>query len=203
MPKSHLEFLVEEPSTEAFLQALLPQFLKISFSVSVFQGKKDLLNNLPARLLGYRHWLPQDWGIVVLVDRDNQDCQRLKQDLENTVQRSGLHTRTQAGASAWQVVSRIAIEELEAWFWGDWEAVRQAFPNVDKDVVSKPKYRDPDAIAGGTWETLERTLQNHGYYKGGLQKIDLARRIGPHFKPEDNRSQSFKVFWQAVLEAVQ
>ena len=29
---------------------------------------------------------------------------------------------------AWQVVNRIAIEELQAWHFGDWEAARQANP---------------------------------------------------------------------------
>ncbi len=185
------------------MKALLPRFLKIGFTVTVFQGKHDLLKKLNSRLKAYSRWLPHDQGIVILVDRDNQDCSMLKQQLENIVKTSGLVSRTHVGALVWQVVSRIAIEELEAWFWGDWDAVRQAFPNVDKHVVSNPKYRNPDAITGGTWEALERTLQKHGYYKGGLQKIDFARKIGSYLNPANNRSQSFIVFWRAVLEALE
>ena len=55
MTAGHLEFLVEEPSMEAFLRALLPRLLPRdrSFEVHPFQGKSDLLDKLQARLRGY------------------------------------------------------------------------------------------------------------------------------------------------------
>ena len=128
----HLVLLVEEPSMEAFLTALLPRMLPAgrTFEIRVFQGKHDLLRNLQARLSGYRHWLPHDWRLVVLVDRDNDDCRALKAQLEQTAAAAGLLSRAEAGGHPWQVVNRIVIEELEAWYFGDWDAVRAAYPRV-------------------------------------------------------------------------
>jgi hypothetical protein len=73
MTALHLELLVEEPSMEAFLRALLPRMLPAghTFEVHPFQGKDDLLGKLKARLRGYAQWLPEDWRIVVVVDRDD------------------------------------------------------------------------------------------------------------------------------------
>ena len=44
----HIEFLVEEASTEAALQLLLPRMLNtdITFALHPFQGKTNLLGNL-------------------------------------------------------------------------------------------------------------------------------------------------------------
>ena len=111
-----------------------------------------------------------------------------------------LSTRTRAGGKPYAVVNRLAIEELEAWYFGDWEAVRAAFPRVDLTIPSKAKYRDPDAIIGGTWEALERIFQNAGYYKTGLRKIEAARSIAEHMDPSRNRSRSFQVLRDALTE---
>lgn len=77
----HLELLVEELLMEALLRELLPCILPVdrSFEIHTFQGKRDLLGKLENRLKGYARWLPADWRIVVVVDRDDDDCLRLKQ----------------------------------------------------------------------------------------------------------------------------
>lgn len=187
---------------EAFLQALLPRLLpeRCSFELHPFQGKGDLLRKLPARLRAYRHWLPADWRIVVLIDRDDADCNVLKQQLERIADEAGLRTRTAANGGPWQVVNRIAIEELEAWYFGDWSAVRAAYPAVPADVPRQAAYRDPDAIKGGTWEAFERILQRGGYFKTGLRKIEAARAIGSHIDPARNRSASFRRFAETLRE---
>ena len=143
---------------EAFLQASLPRLLPLetTFRVQVFGGKRDLLAKLESRLRGYARWLPDDYRIVVAVDRDNEECLALKERLEEAAHRAGLLTRTRAAARPWQVVNRVAIEELEAWYFGDWEAVRVAYPRVSATIPNKAAYRIPDAIAGGTWEAFER-----------------------------------------------
>ena len=48
MKASHLEFIVEEPSIEAFLAGLMPRMLgtQTTFSIHPHQGKMDLLNKL-------------------------------------------------------------------------------------------------------------------------------------------------------------
>lgn len=198
----HLEIIVEEPSVEAALLLLMPKLIgDATFAVYVHQGKHDLLANLPNRLRGYKGRLPEDWRIIVLVDRDQDACPALKQRLEMVAVAAQLNTRA-AGGNTIHVVNRIAVEELEAWFFGDWNAVKIAYPKVSANIPEKQKYRDPDAIQGGTWEALETVLKRHGYFQTGLRKIEAARSIAQHMDPERNRSKSFQVFRDAVLEAV-
>lgn len=100
------------------------------------------------------------------------------------------------------MVNRIVVEELEAWYFGDWEAVRAQYPRVPATVPQRRGYRDPDAIAGGTWEAFERVLQKHGYFEQGLAKIDAARCLGARIEPERQRSASFQTFHAALKETL-
>lgn len=204
MPAAHFELLVEEPSMEAFLRALLPRLLPKdrTFKVHPFQGKQDLLSKLEARLRAYASFLPRDWRIVVVVDRDKDDCRALKARLEDIARRAGLHTRSAVSAGKWQLVNRIAIEELEAWYFGDWPAVEAAYPRVDARLPHRRGFRDPDAILGGTWEAFERVMQRHGYFKGGLRKVEAARTIGCQIDPARARSRSLSAFCSVLTEAL-
>ena len=151
----HIELLVEEPSAEAALQVLLPKILPahVSFAVHPHQGKADLLGKLRDRLSGYRAWLPPDWRVVVLLDEDRQDCVLTKRQLEAYARQVGLLTKT-ASRDSFHVVNRLAIEELEAWFVGDVPALVAAYPKVPPTLGQRARFRDPDRIAGGTWEAL-------------------------------------------------
>lgn len=193
----HFELLVEEPSAEAALNELLPRLIGVgaSFRIHPHQGKKDLLESLPGKLRGYSRWLPTNWRVVVLIDLDSGDCKKVKANLERLASQAKLTTKSTATArTAPQVLNRIAIEELEAWFFGDVEALRAAYPRVPPTLAAKRAFRDPDKIMGGTWERLEQVLQRAGYFKGGLAKIAAAREIAKHMNPERNRSRSFCVF---------
>ena len=159
-----------------------------------------MLRSLNGRLSGYKNWLPPDWRLFVMVDRDGDDCRELKKQLEAAAAKSGLRTRSQAGC-CWQVVNRIVIEELEAWYFGDWEAVRNAWPRVPPTIPHRARYRDPDAIPGGTWEAFERILKRHGYFQTGLRKIEAAQAVAAHIDPQRNRSHSFAAFREALAEA--
>lgn len=201
----HLEFLVEERSAEVFLAELLPRILagRATFKIHPHQGKPDLLRKLVNRLKGYRRSLPRDSGIVVLVDRDRRDCLAEKERLEEAAARAGLVSKTAAGPGrCFQVLNRLAIEELEAWFFGDVEAMKAAYPRLPETLAARKPYRDPDAIAGGTWEALERELQKAGYYGAGLAKVEAAGRISRCMDPQRNRSRSFQVFRDGVLAFV-
>lgn len=204
MKTEHLEILVEEPSMEAFLRELLPRMLgaDASFQIYPYQCKDDLLGKLSARLRGYASWLPVTSRIVVIVDRDDDDCSDLKKKMEKMARDAGLRTRTSAASKNWQVANRIAVEELEAWYFGDWETVREVYPKVGANIPNKESYRDPDDILGGTWEAFERVLQKAGYFKNGLRKMEAARAIGKKIDPQRNRSRSFQVFRDAILEAM-
>ncbi|MCC5828232.1 MAG: DUF4276 family protein [Phycisphaeraceae bacterium] len=186
---------------EAALRKLLPCLLgDMSFQVYSHQGKLDLLTRLPDRLRGYSAWLADDHRIVVVVDRDNDNCQALKQRLEQMANNAGLRSRSNAGSQPYQVVNRLAIEELEAWYFGDWNAVRAAYPGVPETIPNQANYRDPDAIPGGTWEAFERILQRAGYFQSGLRKIEAARAVAKHWQPQRNRSRSFQVFRDVLRE---
>ncbi len=199
----YIIFLVEEPSAEAALRFLVPAIVgrEIPFGV-IFHGKAHLLQELATRLQAYRAWLPDDWRIVVLIDEDREDCVALKERLEQAARSAGMVTRTAAGKSNhFQVLNRVAIEELEAWFFGDIEAVVAAYPRVPRTLGRRKRYRNPDGIAGGTAEALERVLQKAGYHLGGLPPRQ-ARRIAAHMDPNRNRSKSFQVFRDALREMV-
>ncbi len=187
-----LEVLVEETSAEYALTALVPAILPgVDYVVRRYQGKHDLLKKLPQRLLGYaRYPGAADARVVVLVDRDDDDCRALRSRLDEMAVEAGL-TATGDGRT---VLNRIAVEELEAWFFGDPQAISSAYPRVPATVATRAGLRDPDAIVGGTWEALERVLQRHGYHKAGLAKTEAALCIADYMDVERNSSRSFQVF---------
>jgi hypothetical protein len=137
----------------------------------------------------------------VIVDRDNEDCRKLKQRLDEIVLREGLRTRS-SDTTRWQVVNRIVIEELEAWYFGDWVAVKSVYPRVSANIPQKEAFRNPDSISGGTWEAFERLMKRAGYFEGGLRKIEAARQIGSRINWQHNSSPSFQYFRDAVLEVL-
>jgi hypothetical protein len=184
MSVAQLEILVEELSMEAALRLIVPKIIgDLPFDVYPYQCKDDLLSKLPARLRGYAAWMPEDYRILVIVDRDDDDCEDLKQQLEKAASDAGLVTKTKANGQVYHVVNRLAIEELEAWYFGDWEAVRAAYPRVDSNLPQKAGYRDSDAVSGGTWEAFEKVLQKARYFKNGLRKIEAARTVAEHMEP--------------------
>jgi hypothetical protein len=201
--KLHLEFLLEGESDEIVLGALLPKILpaEITYAFHVFRSKQNLLKKLPERLRGYRSWLPLNWKIAILRDSDSEDCKKLKEHIKEIIVRENFsifsNTKlTQEGI----IIIRLAIQEMEAWFFGDAEALRQAYPRLPETLDKKKKYRHPDAIPT-PWQELERVLQKAGYHPGG--KIEVARKIAPLLEPSRNRSRSFQLFWQTLINACQ
>lgn len=195
-----LDFYVEEPSAEAALKQLVPAILgkqaeQFEINIFAFNGKQALLKKLPNRLKSYQTWFKADKAlslkIIVLLDRDNDDCSELKEKLNKLAEDAGLVTRT-VHAEQYHVINRIVIEEIEAWFFGDVAAICQAYPSVPASLANRAKYRDPDAIRGGSWEQLEVVLRKE--HPGGLEKIRAAKEISQHMNPDNNRSKSFQLF---------
>lgn len=194
----HLEILLEEPSAEAALDNILHKIIPAgnSWRMLVFSGKADLMDRLDQVLRGYANWITEEYRIVVLIDRDDDICKDLKNRLDQKAIEVGLKVKSRS--TPFQVLNRIAIEELEAWFLGDPTAIRTAYPKVSKQFEYQEKYRSSDEIRGGTWEALERLLQRAGYYPAGLPKIETAKRISLYMDPEKNRSKSFRVFVEGM-----
>ncbi len=195
-----LEVLVEEPSMEEALRHIMPRILRdrARFKTINMRNKGRLLKELPKRLRAYRKRIQggENLKIVVLVDRDSDDCHTLKQRLETIADEAGLATKTAVRDQGdFQVVTRIAIEELEAWFMGDIGALIATFSSLNSARFPN-NFNNPDN--GGTWERLHRFLKRKGIYRNSYPKIDAARKIARHMEPERNRSRSFQAFRQGV-----
>jgi hypothetical protein len=201
----HLEILVEEPSAEAALNSLIPKIVgdDVTFRIIVHQGKAALLKKMVPKLKAYSKWITNEIKIIVLVDLDRDDCKVLKAKLNTIAQDAGLKTKTSIGelTSDFQILNRIAIEELESWFLGDKNAILTTYDKVNPNELNKPKYSTPDSISN-TWEELERLLQKFKYYKGGLSKIQNARMISANMNVNNNSSKSFNVFRNGLLQIV-
>jgi len=202
MTTEFVHVFVEELSAEAFLEGILPGILgRIDFRINRFLGKDDLLAKLEQRLRGLA-WIPRSHKIVVLVDRDDDDASHLRRRLDDIARKVGYTVHSMRSQGQFQVANRLAIEELEAWFFGEVEALRACYPKVPPTLQKREGFRNPDAIAGGTWEAMERVLQSVGYFKGGLRKIELARTVGSHFLPDRCVSDSFREFHAVLRELV-
>lgn len=111
------------------------------------------------------------------MDRDDEDCRKLKQRLDDIVLREGLRTSSRDSARL-QVVNRIAIKKLKAWYFGNWNAVKRVYPRGNANFPQKEAFRNPYVISGGTWEAFEQLMKKAGYFQGGLHKIEAARQLG-------------------------
>lgn len=187
---------------EHTLRALLPRIVPdTAFDIRTFRGKTALRKKLPDRMRGYARWVSAaNTKIVVVVDRDDEDCLELKADLERVAKEAGLPTRA-VGGEAVTVVNRIVVTELESWFLGDVPALCAVYPRVPKTLGEQRKYRDPDTVTDA-WEALERVLQKHGYHDAGLPKLHVAGQVSPHMDVENNRSPSFRTFRDGVRRLV-
>ena len=196
-----LEVLVEEASAEEALRHLLPKVLRGRARVKVINlgSKYKLLKVLGDRLMAYRKRIDKGEAlrIVVLIDRDDDDCVKLKAELERMASTARLPTKTHTDAeSRFLVLNRIVIEELESWFIGDPAALRKAFSKLPAIKGNAGIFRNPDN--GGSWESLHRFLKKYGVYKSSFPKIDAARKIAPHMEIDRNRSRSFQVFVDGI-----
>lgn len=194
---TQLEILVEEQSAEEALRHVLPKLTRGRGRARVLNlgSKHKLLRVLPSRLAAYRQRIEsgEQLRIIVLVDRDSDDCKKLKQKLERMAGNAGLPTKTSPDEEGrFRVLNRVVVEELESWFIGDPEALRKAFSSLPKINTAAGIFRNPDN--GGSWEALHRFLKKHGIYKNSFPKIDAARRIAPHMDVAANSSKSFQTF---------
>lgn len=159
---------------------------------------QSLLHNLPARLRAYGATQDKDLLVVVLVDLDHRNsCKELKKDLLNV-----LNTCPQKP----NCLFRIAIEELEAWFLGDQEAIIRAYPNVNINIL-KNYIQDSQC---GTWELLMDAISpgfrsnmkgSHSQLILG-KKVEFAKRISLHMNVENNQSPSFKCFRDGIRKHI-
>lgn len=175
-------FLLEEASMKAVLDILLPRILpdNVGYKTIAHSGKSDLQESIPRKL---RAWRQPDTKFVIVQDQDSGDCMKIKQALAELARPAGR-----------KVLIRIVCRELEAWYFGDLQAVSIAYHKDVTALQEKSKYRNPDAI-GNPKEELRKIFPCH-------QQIDGARRIAVHMDIGKNRSESFRQFVSGVLKLI-
>jgi hypothetical protein len=208
----HIEVLVEDSSGAALMAHLVPKWLGENHAghtwrIHAYKGvgripkkmtgetdaaKKTLLENLPKLLNGYGQTPGYD-AVLVLADTDNRDVLAFRGELHAVLEQCGQAPRTMFG---------LATEEIEAWYFGDREALLSAYPRADKKVLNR--YQQ-DAVCG-TWEMLADALvkggaamlKQQGFFKSGEFKHECANRIGPLMDVARNQSPSFRDTRQAM-----
>ncbi len=198
-----LHILVEGPAEAALLRGWLRRFLPgHTASIIEHRGKgrlsadpakppdprrEGLLDQLPAKLRAYGRSLdPTTDRLLVLVDLDKDDCSELKRRLVRALEPCDPQPVT---------LFRIAIEETEAFYLGDPDAIRRAFP---KSQLSKLKSYEQDSICG-TWEVFQQVVQEKLEDKVGWAE-KMGKQLGTSWEgSEANRSPSFRQFCKALL----
>jgi hypothetical protein len=199
-----LHVLVEGPSEAAFLRGWFPRFLP-SHALTVIQhrGKgrlpgepssrpdprrDGLLDQLPAKLRAYGRVLdPETDRILVFLDLDDDDCGELKQRLLRVLDACNPRPL---------VLFRIAIEETEAFYLGDPQAIKKAFPQAN---LRKLKSYVQDGI-GNTWEFFRDVVGARSE-----DKVRWAELMAPHLGivwrgKRANPSPSFQQFCKGLLK---
>lgn len=208
----HFELLTEDQSSAKAMEILIPKLLgnEITFRIHPYKGigrisknlrpksdanKRILLDQLPKILRGYGH-TPHSGIIVIICDLDDKDKQQFLSELQEILDACNPKPQT---------LFCLAIEEFEAWYLGDLNAVRKAYPYVKNAVLNS--YVN-DSICG-TWELLadaiykggSKELNKRGWQSVGEQKSVWAGTISPHMNVNDNISPSF-IEMYAQLQSV-
>jgi hypothetical protein len=214
---TYIEILVEDDSGGILAKQIMDKYVadkdNIIYKIHSFKGigkiprkikgmsqvkSKRLLTDLPMYLRGMSLSLenmPGKKAIFVLLDSDDNDCRRLKNDLVRMYEELQISV---------QVSFCIAVEEMEAWLLGDCEALLKAYPMAKRQLLQK--YVQDSII--GTWECLADIVYKGGlqalkrnassYYEIGQFKCECARNIGNFLDIENNSSQSFNHFIQKL-----
>ncbi|MBA4368214.1 MAG: hypothetical protein C0403_11335 [Desulfobacterium sp.] len=205
----HIEILVEDSSGEELLKALLPVLLgpqgdPHTWRMHAYKGigripqgllkkadptRRILLDQLPRVLRGYGK-TPGIDAVVIVLDTDTRGCADFLKELKIMADACGPHSDN--------TMFRLAIEEIEAWYFGDREALLAAYPKAKVDVLGR---YIQDSICG-TWELLADALfkggsaaiRKDGWPLPGQVKHEWAKKIGPFMYPDRNLSPSFRKF---------
>lgn len=209
----HIEVLVEDSSGAKLVETLLPALigsygephtwrvhaykgigrLPPNLAAGVDPAKRALLNQLPRLLSGYAK-TPGIDAVVVVVDNDERDWKVFLGELKALLAKCDPAPNT---------LFRLAIEEMEAWYLGDRQAILAAYPKAKIAVLDSYKQ---DSICG-TWERLadavypggSAAIRKAGWPLPGQVKHQWADAIARHMNVEENKSPSFAKFRNGIL----
>jgi hypothetical protein len=210
----HIEFLVEDSSGEKMLSQLLPKILgaqgaphtwrikaykgvgriPAGLSVKADPAKRMLLDQLPRLLQGYGKTVGID-AVVVVLDTDNRECSAFLTELKSLLANCKPAPHT---------LFRLAIEETEAWYFGDKQSILQAYPRAKRDVIGR---YTQDSVCG-TWELLadavypggSAAIKKTGWPLPGQIKHEWAEKITPFMDINQNISPSFIKLRDGLLQ---
>jgi hypothetical protein len=212
----HIEILVEDSSGEQLLSVLLPKILGLkgephTWRTHAYKGigriplglrttadpsKRILLEQLPRVLRGYGN-TPGIDAVVIILDSDRRDCKAFLKELKKIAKECGQSSN---------IMFRLAIEEMEAWYLGDRRALEAAYPRAKRNVLSRYVQ---DSVCE-TWELLadavhpggSLAIKKAGWPLPGQIKHEWAKAIGPLMSPDGNTSPSFGKFRSGLLRLI-
>lgn len=213
----HIDFLIEDISGKIMLEHLLPKVIQqdnVTYRLHSYKGigripgnlksaktirNRQLLEQLPRLLSGFGRTY-QSWGsimsgyTVVVCDLDDRNIRNFKTQLTNVLSFCTVQPETRFC---------FAIEEGEAWFLGDIQAIKKVYPKVNMHVMHS---YTQDSICG-TWEVLANAIgfsrRDATYQDVGLEKRIWAEKITPHLIIEDNKSSSFHFFCDTIRKILE
>jgi len=153
---------------------------------------RTLLHNLPSKLRAYGNSMGKQEVVVLLTDLDRrEDCIAFKNELYSVLDLCKQKPN---------FLVRIAIEELESWYFGDRDAIIKAFQHCNKKAF-EDYIQDAQC---GTWEKLAevihpggiKALENYGRRSVRIleEKRKWAAALAPIMNVEKNNSPSFCCF---------
>ncbi|MBT9583169.1 DUF4276 family protein [bacterium] len=201
----HIEILVEDSSGKKLLDSIIPKILgplhnEHTWRLHAYRGigrlprglkpggdprKRILLDQVPRIIQGYGK-TPGIDAVVVVLDSDRKDCASFLAELK---------AMAASCQSPPNTIFRLAIEEMEAWYFGDPEALLVGYPRARQEVLAR--YIQDSVCA--TWEMLAdavypggvAAVKKVGWPLPGQLKHEWAEKIGPWMDPERNQSPSF------------
>ncbi|MDM8560670.1 DUF4276 family protein [Candidatus Parabeggiatoa sp. HSG14] len=183
-------FLVEDYSMRKFLEGVLPRlgFEEHLFEIKHHRGKEDLISHLDNTIPTLSKRAQQ---IIVIIDRDKQDCIALKNKIKEKMVRCSCEYKV-----------RIACYELEAWFLGDMEAIAKCSPRFKANSFQgKKKYRDVDNIEkpSSVIEQIVPDWKNRHVSKPKFaEEIAYVVSLEKQNVEKANRSHSFHILLETL-----
>lgn len=201
----HFEILVEGQCELTALSILMPKILGAygepnTWKIHKHQGvgsipsknkpynplDRSLLGQLPMKIAAYAKFNDSNRVIVVLLDLDMLDQDEIHNELKKLIPKK----------SNLAIKFCFAVEELEAWFLGDAQAIKKSYPSINHTLYSQ---YIQDSICG-TWELLAKIIGSHitdlpkRDRRVAMEKCQWAKKITPHMDIQLNRSPSFNNF---------
>lgn len=212
----HLEILIEDSSGAKLVGILMPKIIGAygsphTWRLHSYKGigklppglaphldpaKRQLLDQLPKLLSGFGKTEGID-AVVVILDSDRRNCKEFLGELKEVLDRCHPAPRT---------LFRLAIEEIEAWYFGDRRALLSIYPFAKTRIIDS---YIQDSVCG-TWETLAdavmsggaAALKKPGAPLPGNIKHEWTGKIGPQMRVETNTSPSFCKFRDGLRRLV-